>query len=97
MLKPYLLSVDGIVMRRNDVLDYLDTLPEVLNWYAIMRDSIFIISEYNATQLREALHLRFPYSFFIITELQAGMYDGWLPKKNWDFIARPHSSGRWDR
>lgn len=95
MLKSYLLSIDGTLIQRNQVLNYLDTSPQILNWFAIMKDSILIISNYNATQLREMMHLAFPFGFFIITELQIGNYDGWLPGANWDFIANPRSSGRW--
>ncbi|MGA1979616.1 MAG: hypothetical protein ABSG99_03500 [Sedimentisphaerales bacterium] len=95
MLKSYLLSIDGLVVRRSQVLDYLDKSPQILNWFAIMKDSILITSKNNATQLREMLHLAFPFGWFIITELQTGNYDGWLPKENWDFIANPRSSGRW--
>lgn len=95
MLTPYLFSFNCLAMPRQQVLDFLDTLPQVLNWYAVLAESIIVISEHNAAELRELIRNRYPYTFFIITEIPRGNNDGLLPKAAWDFINNPRSSGRW--
>jgi hypothetical protein len=95
MMKPYLFSFNATMGTRQQVLDFLDTLPQVLNWYAPLPESVIIISERGVSELQALIHNRYPMSYFIITEIPPGGNDGWLPKVAWDFINNPRSSGRW--
>lgn len=95
MMRPYLFCFNATMGSRQQVVDFLDTLPQILNWYAPLPQSIILISDQPARTLRELIHNRYPQSFFIITEIQSKGADGWLPKAAWDFINRPRSSGRW--
>ena len=94
-MRPFLLAFNDSVVARQVVLDFLDTRPEVLNWYTALQGGVFIISDANAQTLAALVRQAFPYLFFVITELVRGYNDGALPRAAWDFINDPKSSGRW--
>ena len=95
MLKPYLVAFNDAQITRQALLDFLDTRPEVKNWFAFMPAAIFVISDRSARQLAEAIRSGFPGKNFVVSEVPAGANDGWLGKDVWDFINNPRSSGRW--
>jgi len=95
MLRPFLLIFDTIYGPRQDILNYLDTRPEIKNWYAFMPTAIIVISDCQAPQIAALFRQRFPGRQFMITEVPRGENDGWLNKNVWDFINNPQSTGRW--
>lgn len=100
MLKPYLLVFHPSTQSRQEILNFLDTRSEVLNWFAWGDTGIFLISEESAYLLSNIIHEKFPNIIFVITLLPTGNYltvNGWLFKNNWDFINDPKSSGRWNK
>lgn len=94
-MKPFLLIFNPHEGSRQEILDYLDTRPEVLNWHAFMSASIFIISEKSVHELNTEIRTRFPTRSLFITELPAGLNTGWLTSAAWKFINNPKSSGKW--
>ena len=97
MMTPYLLSFDETMVTRQQVLDHLNTLPQVLNWYALLPGSILLVSRSPSSELCAFINHQFPTTFIIITEIPRGNNDGWLPQAAWDFINNPKSSGRWEQ
>lgn len=95
MLKPYVLTFNPGTCPRQTILDLLDTLPAVKNWYAFLPSAVFIISDQNAHFLAQALLAKVNGSFYFVSEINTSSYNGWLPKPAWDFINTPTSSGRW--
>ncbi len=95
MMKPYLFSFNATMGTRQQVLDFLDTLPQVLNWYAPLPQSVILISDSPMQKLSELIHNHYPMSFFIITEIVDKANNGWLPREAWEFINDPKSSGKW--
>lgn len=95
MLKPYLLIFDVMSGNRQDILNYIDTCPEVKNWYAFIPTGIIIISDKTAHDLQAMFLRKYPGRFSMITEITRGNNNGWLNKEVWDFINNPKSSGRW--
>ena len=96
LLRSYVLIFNSVFVPRQTMLDFLNTRREVLNWYAFLDGTIFIISRQNATQLGEMIHTQFPTVFFLVTTVPNYDNNGWLPKAAWDFINIPRSSGRWE-
>ncbi len=92
-MKPYLMIFNSIALPRQTLLNYLDTRPEVLNWYAFLDTGVFIISTHTAYQLSELIRQHFPGVYFVVTEVPSGSNDGWLPKAAWDFINNPRRPG----
>ena len=93
--KSYLLVFDLGQGPRQEILDYLNTLPAVKNWYAFMPTAVIIISPGLASEIVRSFRLRFPTRNLMVTELPFTNNDGWLDQKIWDFINNPKSSGRW--
>ena len=94
-MRAFLLSFNDAIVPRQVVLNFLDTRPEVLNWYAPLQGGVFIISNLNAQGLAELIRQAFPNLYFVIAELPRGYNDGMLPSAAWQFINDPKSSGRW--
>ncbi|MBX9657081.1 MAG: hypothetical protein K2X00_00830 [Nitrospiraceae bacterium] len=95
-MKVYLLTFNYDLAPRQTVLDYLDTRREVLNWYAFLQGSVFLVSRSSIIDMETLFAIRFPNVFFVIIEVSAGKCGGWLPKQTWEFVNQPKSSGRWE-
>jgi hypothetical protein len=50
----------------------------------------------DATALTALIHLRFPLTWFVITQVDTSNTNGWINQRVWDFINNPRSSGRWE-
>jgi len=94
-LKPFILVYDTFELPRDEILDFLDTLANIKNYYAYLPTSIIIISDLSATELSDEFRGEFPGTEFIIIELQPEKINGWLDKGVWSFINNSQSSGRW--
>lgn len=94
-MRAFLLSFNDSVVSRPVMLHFLDGRPEVLNWYAPLQGSLFIISTVNAQALAGLVRQAFPHLYFVVAELPRGYNDGSLPPAAWSFINEPKSSGRW--
>lgn len=82
---------------RQDILNYLDTRKEVLNWYAAMPFTIFLVSRETPTRLSRLLEERFRDDItFIIAKVVSQTIDGFINEPVWNFINQPKSSGKWE-
>lgn len=95
-MKTYLLTFNHEIVPRQVVLDYLDTRREILNWYAFLQGSIFLVSRSSVLELETLFVSKFPNVFFAVAEVSRMKSGGWLPKLAWEFIGQPKSSGRWE-
>jgi hypothetical protein len=89
----YILVFDDALGTRKEIQDYLDTRPEVLNWYASMSNAIFIVSDKTAATLQKAIS-QFnagKNAHFIVLDVKTDR-QGWLPAKAWEFISNPKAS-----
>lgn len=85
MRRAYLLAYNSTLGTREAVRDFLDNLPEVLNWKYDLPGSFYLISELLAGQLSDKLHKFAPQGRFIITEVDDN-FSGWLPQETWTMI-----------
>jgi len=81
----YVLIISGTTKSRSDVQKFLDTRPEIINWYANLPNAIFLISEKTATELHESLKPFLINDNYIILDVDTDR-NGWMPKKTWDFL-----------
>jgi hypothetical protein len=79
---------------RQELLQYLDTLPEVLNWFTALPGQVIMVSEQTPNEIGAKVRARFPNHFFTVSGISG--IDGWMTKGFWDFVNNPKSSGRWD-
>jgi hypothetical protein len=85
------------VITRQDILDFLDTKKEVLNWFAAMPFTVILVSKQSHNTLSEMLRIRFGNNItFLLTQIVPHTIDGYINKQVWDFINDPKSSGRWE-
>jgi hypothetical protein len=78
---------------RELITRYLDTRPEVQNWYSIFPGQIFIASDCSPRELSELIRTAFPNPLFILTHINGADCGGWLPQEAWDFIRETSLSG----
>ena len=94
-MRAFLLNFNDSIISRPIMLNFLDTRPEVLNWYAPLQGGVFIISNASSQTLAALVRQSFPSLYFVVAELPRGYNDGTLPPAAWNFINNPTSSGRW--
>ena len=75
---------------RQQILNVLDTMPEVVNWRAAV-GAIFIISPGSATTLSEQIRRKLPGLQHVITRIDGFNVDGWADAETWNFVQYPRS------
>jgi hypothetical protein len=78
------------------VLDFLDSRPEVRNWFSLFPGTILVTSISDLTALTGLFHASYPWLHFLLAELDPSRINGFANAAVWDFINNPKSSGRWE-
>ena len=91
-MKSYLFVFNGDQAIRQSVTARLDSIEAITNWVAFFDNTLCIISELNATELSEQIRAAIPNVQFIVTTLDKGKRNGWLPKSVWNFVNRSASA-----
>ena len=98
-MKPYLMVWNSAQtdVWQQQLLDYLDTRPEVKNWFVPFLGTILLVADQaqNPSTLSNLIHGRFPTLLLAITPADSLSTNGWMPQKFWDLIREPKSSGHW--
>lgn len=81
---------------REMIQNFLDTRPEVLNWFGAMPYTIILISNSDVRYLTKLLMEKYDNDIsFLITPIVSENMDGFIGRPVWDFINNPKPSGRW--
>lgn len=92
-MKPYILTFSYMVVPRQQMLDFLDTIPGIVrNWRAVESFIIVTSDMHDVSVLSNAIHSRFPSLRFILAEIDGTNSQGWLDRVTWDFINNPRAS-----
>jgi len=79
--------------RRQEILDALDKIPEVLNWRA-STGAIFIISNLDAVTLSKKINTSVGKDlFFVINPISIDTIEGFTDRDTWNFIRKPRRAG----
>jgi hypothetical protein len=84
----YFLSFSENAGTHAEMKKFIDSCPDILNWYYCMSNTFFIISERTASRLADII-LTFTKKkgrFFIIDANSDR--SGWLPPEAWKFIKK---------
>lgn len=73
---------------RQAMLDFLDQVPEIVNWRTIS-GSVIIVSARDEDWLATKIHQKYPELTFIVAPLRLSEIQGMQPKETWDFIEKP--------
>lgn len=86
MRKAYILIYSNDIGTQKEITDYLDTIPEIINWRIELPNTIFIVSQLSAQELADKFRLfTKDKGKFIISEVTSNK-QGWLTRKTWDVI-----------
>ena len=81
---------------RKFILEFLDTRPEVVNWFSVSNQCVLIASRSDLTAVTGFIHIHMPWLYFTICEVTPMSINGWMPPEFWKFVSAPQSSGRWE-
>ena len=90
-MKPYLIVFTASFASREQVTNYLNTLPEVRYWYACLPLAVFCVSSLSAHDLAKKMERHFGHSKgrrFLVTEVTPNK-QGRLPAKAWELMNDP--------
>jgi hypothetical protein len=88
----FLIGFNALLQPVQDLTSFFDTRAEIVDWYGILPGQLFVISGLDVKTLNLLIVSRFPKGFFIVTQLDPSVTDGWLPEEAWNFINRPKPS-----
>ena len=85
--RAYLLIYSSGVGVREDVCDFIDSQPEILNWWYDIPHAFYLISDSDADEIAELI-LEFTGGDgrFLITEI-AENSQGWMQRGAWQFLS----------
>ena len=92
----FLLTFDTTQMSREAVIDVVDHVDEVVNWYAFLPGAVCLVSDLSTADLSRAIRSRLPDLRFLLVRLEKGQRQGWLPRSAWRFINDPRRSDKID-
>ena len=88
----YLLVYNEAVGTRDEVKSFLNSRPEILNWYYCLPNTFFVVSNKTATGLQQVMReFTKDKGWFLILDTNADC-DGWMPRKAWDFVKTPKAN-----
>jgi len=88
-VKAHLLVFDDSQASRQSMIDVIDNIEDIENWYAFFDNVFCLASERDAHSLSSLIRAEMPKQRFIVTEVEPGKKGGWLPKSIWAFLKRP--------
>ena len=89
----YLIIFNDRLGSREEVIEFLDSAPEVTYWYSCMPMCLFFTSTLTAAQMARRVRKRFGSDAgqrFLVSEVHEDR-QGWLPKKAWHLFRHPNS------
>jgi hypothetical protein len=90
MRRAYILVYNGDSGGRNEMRDFLEAIPDILNWRYELPSSFYLISEKSAKELANQIRKKTGNKgAFIVAELNENAY-GWLDKESWALIQERH-------
>lgn len=84
----FMIASGSMLKRRQDLLDYIDTLPSIINWLAT--DGVVLVAtDLTLQNVAGAIRAKFPDLFFLCVEVTKDTAQGWSQRRTWDFITYP--------
>ncbi len=88
-MKAYLLVFEATDMRRQDVRDVVDRMPDIANWHAFFGNTMCLASELDAKTLASRLNGALPGLPYIVTEVEPEHKGGRIPASVYRFLNAP--------
>jgi hypothetical protein len=91
-MKAYIISFYQREISDDELVAFLETKREVLNLMRPLPDTVFIISDRDASSLTSLIGRKFPHAFSIVAEYDPYNTDGSLPEEMWTFLNEPRKA-----
>lgn len=88
-MKAYMISFYQQEVSDDELVAFLKAKSEILNLTAPLPNTVFIVSDRNASSLARLIEKKFPKGFFIVAEYVPYNSDGALPGVIWEFLNEP--------
>lgn len=86
MHKIYILSFDPYKTNAGWLHEVIKSSPYITNWWHYLGSTYVIKSSYTLATVQNDIIARWPNQHFLLMEVNAQNYAGWLPKVAWDWI-----------
>lgn len=89
----YLIVFNDALGSRQDVQDFLDTIPEITHWYSCMPNCVFFTSTLAAKSIADEILSKFGKGGgqrFLVVEAHKDR-QGWLSKEAWHLFTNPEA------
>lgn len=86
MNKIYLLTFDPYKTNGLGLHEIIKSSPYVSNWWHYIGSAYLIKSPYTLFTIQNDIVEKWPNQHFLIIEVNANNYGGWLPQAAWDWI-----------
>lgn len=83
--RAYLFIYNDDVGTREEIRDYFNELPEVLNWRYDIPHAFYIVSRCSAREIAEKIREFTHDGRFLVVEVTKNK-QGWLPRRTWRFL-----------
>jgi hypothetical protein len=88
----YAISFDDREISRNDLIEEIDEMPEIGNWYTCMPTVVFVVASISASELSKKLREKIDIERFLVLDVDTDR-NGRLTKAAWKFMndAKPYN------
>lgn len=93
-MKAYIISFYQQEISDDELVTFLKTRSKVLNLTRPLPNTVFIVSDQNASYLARLIERKFPKGFFMVAEYVPHNSDGSLFGEMWDFLNKPKRARR---
>lgn len=91
-MKAYIISFYQQEISDDELVGFLDTRDEILNWRKELPNTVFVVSNHNAQIISMIIGEEFPESSFIVSEYVPYNSDGLLDEEAWNFLNSPEEA-----
>lgn len=88
-MKAYIISFYQQEVSDDELVIFLEGRRDILNLERPLPNTVFIVSDRNASFLAGLIGRKFPKGFFIVAEYIPYNSDGSLPGEMWEFLNKP--------
>jgi hypothetical protein len=90
MRRAYIFIYDSELGERETVKNFIDSVPEIMNWRRDLPSSMYLISEKDAEWICDKIRSHFPKGSFLVAELTENK-QGYLSEKTWKLLRDRHT------
>ena len=93
--KAYLFIYGNAVGSREEMVEFVDNIPQIENWRYELPNTFYLISNLSSQELYTIIQKRNrEIGVFLIMEINPSNMQGWLSKESWDFLVSEYEKDK---